>query len=166
MDEKDLDELIKETQRRQRKKTDLSAYEAKLKEMLDLDISLPVILDWIFKEEKDKKYTTLPALRRYVVRTFGESFYHDFMKRNGWLKIKSKITSQHNPIPGRKEGEQNQENTQPAGADLDESKDLVEAPEGTEPKKPSSGKRKILTRKDLRNAKQSGSEETDQFINK
>ena len=82
------------------------------------------------------------------------------------LKTKSKITSQHNPIPGRKEGEQNQENTQPAGADLDESKDLVEAPEGTEPKKPSSGKRKILTRKDLRNAKQSGSEETDQFINK
>lgn len=166
MDEKDLDELIKETQRRQRRKTDLSAYKAKLKEMLDLDISLPVILGWITKEEADKKFTTLPALRRYVVRTFGEGFYHDFMKRNGWLKTKSKITSKYNPTPGRKEGEQNQENTKPAATDLDENKDLVEAPGGTEPKKSSSDKRKILTRKDLRNAKQSGSDETDQFINK
>ncbi|MDD2845112.1 MAG: hypothetical protein PHT57_09175 [Rhodoferax sp.] len=100
MDKKDfLDELIKETQRRQRKKTDLSAYNNKLKEMLDLNISLPVILDWIIKEEKNEKYTTLPALRRYVVRTFGEGFYHDFMKRNGWLKTKSKNTLQNDQMP-------------------------------------------------------------------
>ena len=87
MDNKNLlDELIKETQRRQRRRTDLSAYNEKLKEMLDLNISLPVVLDWLAKQET---VTTLPALRRYVVRTFGENFYHDFLKRNGWLKTKS-----------------------------------------------------------------------------
>ena len=68
MDKKELlDELVKETQRRQRRRTDLSAYDDKLKEMLNLNISLPVILDWLAKQES---ITTLPALRRHVVRTF------------------------------------------------------------------------------------------------
>lgn len=86
-----LDELVRETQRRQRRRTDLSAYDDKLKEMLDLNISLPVILDWLAKQES---ITTLPALRRHVVRTFGQDFYNNFLKRNGWLKTKSKSKSQ------------------------------------------------------------------------
>lgn len=102
MDNKNLlDELIKETQRRQRRRTDLSAYNEKLKEMLDLNISLPVVLDWLAKQET---VTTLPALRRYVVRTFGETFYHDFLKRNGWLKTKSQQVSKK-LIPASKDTE-------------------------------------------------------------
>lgn len=166
MNEKDLlNELIKETQRRRRGKGDLSAYQNKLKEMLDLNISLPVILDWIKKEEGDEKFTTLPALRRFVVRTFGEGFYYDFMKRNRWLKTKSTKKIQHDPTPGHKEGEQNQENIHPAAAALDEKTGIAELPRETDPEKLGSEKPKIRTRKDLRNAKKSGNEETDQFIN-
>lgn len=98
MDEKDfLDELIRETRRRRRTRTDLSPFSEKLKEMMNLDISLPVILEWL---EKQQFKTTLPALRRFVVRTFGEDFYHDFLKRNGWLKTKYKTSARAaNPEP-------------------------------------------------------------------
>lgn len=81
----ELDELLNETQRRQRLKTDLSEFSDQLKEMMRLNISLPVILEWL---EKQKKTTTLPALRRYVKRVFGDEHYEDFVRRNGWHKTK------------------------------------------------------------------------------
>lgn len=81
----ELDELLLETQRRQRRKTDLAEFDSSLKKMMDLDISLPVILEWL---EKKGEKTSLPALRRYVIRIFGDEFYSDFMRRNGWLKKK------------------------------------------------------------------------------
>lgn len=120
MDKKELlDELVKETQRRQRRRTDLSAYDDKLKEMLDLNISLPVILDWLAKQES---ITTLPALRRHVVRTFGQDFYNEFLKRNGWLKTKSKGKFQPDSSPKSKSSANtertsaNTENTRPLPA--------------------------------------------------
>lgn len=87
MPDKELEELMRETQRRKRLKTDLSEFEPSLKEMMDLNISLPVMLDWL---ERKGVTTTLPALRRYVKRVFGEDFYNDFAKRNGWLKTPKK----------------------------------------------------------------------------
>lgn len=81
----EMSELIEETIRRQRIKTDLSAFSSKLKEMMDLNISLPVQLGWL---EKQGKKTTLPALRRFVNREFGEEKYEAFMRRNGWIKTK------------------------------------------------------------------------------
>lgn len=63
--------------------------------------------------------------------------------------------------------------TQPAtaqgaakAANLDERKMPEEAPGETAPGDANSEKRKILSRKDLRKAKQSGNDELDQFINK
>ncbi|OFJ47565.1 hypothetical protein BA896_023155 [Janthinobacterium lividum] len=80
-----IDALLLETRRRQRRKTDLSEFDTTLKEMMDLDISLPVILTWL---EKQEKQTTLPALRRYIRRVFGEEFYDRFLLRNGWQRTK------------------------------------------------------------------------------
>lgn len=50
-------------------------------------------------------------------------------------------------------------------ANLDERKMPQEATGETSPEEANSGKRKILSRKDLRKAKQSGDDEIDQFIN-
>ncbi len=75
-----------ETRRRQRLKTELVEFDAQLKEMMDLNISLPVVLGWL---EKEGKKTTLPALRRYVKRVFGNAHYDDFVQRNGWQKTKA-----------------------------------------------------------------------------
>ena len=86
MDKEKLLELMDETRRRQRLKTDLGEFDEQIKEMMDLNISLPVVLGWL---EKQKKTTTLPALRRYVKRVFGDAFYDDFLRRNGWLKTKA-----------------------------------------------------------------------------
>ncbi|MDQ1835206.1 hypothetical protein [Massilia scottii] len=85
MDKNSIDALLLETKRRQRRKTDLSAFDARLKEMMDLNISLPVILTWL--QEQDKT-TTLPALRRYIRRQFGDDLYDDFLVRNGWQRTK------------------------------------------------------------------------------
>ena len=98
----ELDELLNETRRRQRIKTDLSDFSDRLREMMRLNISLPVMLEWL---ETQKKTTTLPALRRYVRRVFGDAHYEDFVRRNGWLKTKkSKVKgSEHdlsNVAPG------------------------------------------------------------------
>lgn len=82
---KELLDLLDETRRRQRRTTDLSKFDTQIKEMMGLNISLPVILEWL---EKKGNKTTLPALRRYVKRVFGDNHYAEFMKRNGWLKTK------------------------------------------------------------------------------
>ena len=87
IDETDLAELQAQATQRQRVKTDLSEFEAAIKKMMELDISLPLVLGWL---EKKGKTTTLPALRRYVRSVFGEDFYDDFANRNGWQKTKAK----------------------------------------------------------------------------
>lgn len=83
--ESELDQLLTETLRRQRRKTDLSEFDGPLKEMMKTNISLPVMLDWL---KKKGEITTLPALRRYVRRVFGDDYYDDFVKRNGWHRNK------------------------------------------------------------------------------
>ena len=83
--ESEIDQLLTETLRRQRRKTDLSEFDGPLKEMMEANISLPVMLDWL---KKKGEVTTLPALRRYVRRVFGDDYYDDFVKRNGWHRNK------------------------------------------------------------------------------
>lgn len=103
MEKNAIDALLLETRRRQRRKTDLSEFDTTLKEMMDLDISLPVILTWL---EKQEKQTTLPALRRYIRRVFGEEFYDRFLLRNGWQRTKQeekKKSTATNPINEKKE---------------------------------------------------------------
>jgi len=91
-----LNELLAEARKRQRKKTDLLDFEPQIKEMMRLNISLPIILGWL---EKEDKKTTLPALRRYVKKAFGEDHYEDFTRRNGWMKVKAEKEEQkpHEP---------------------------------------------------------------------
>lgn len=91
-----LAQLMQETRRRKRLKTDLSEFDDRLKEMMRLDISLPVIVDWL---EKQEKKTTLQALRRYVRRTFGEEHYEEFVRRNGWMKTKGEKNEEKNKQP-------------------------------------------------------------------
>lgn len=85
--EDELMELQAQATQRQRTKTDLRGFEPAIKKMMELDISLPLVLGWL---EKKGKTTTLPALRRYVRNAFGEDFYNDFARRNGWKKTKRK----------------------------------------------------------------------------
>jgi hypothetical protein len=91
MTDSEFDELKKRTVLRQRRKTNLVEYETAIKKLMDLDVSLPVILEWLVQEKKIA--TTLPALRRFVIRTFSDGFYDEFTVRNGWQKNKSKRVS-------------------------------------------------------------------------
>jgi len=86
IDETMISEMLEETRRRQRT-TDFTLFRERIEEMMRLNISLPVILDWLKKSGKD---TTLPALRRFVVRAFGEDCYDNYVARNGWKKSKKK----------------------------------------------------------------------------
>ena len=85
MEKTAMEALLLETKRRQRRKTDLAEFNVTLREMMELNISLPVILGWL---EKQGQATTLPALRRYIRRVFGEAFYDEFLVRNGWQRTK------------------------------------------------------------------------------
>lgn len=100
MTDSEFDELKKRTVLRQRRKTNLVEYETAIKKLMDLDVSLPVILEWLVEEKKIS--TTLPALRRFVRRIFG-AFYDDFTVRNGWHKNKSKRISQTTRTDERKQ---------------------------------------------------------------
>lgn len=91
MADSEFDEMKKQTLLRQRRKANLVEHETAIKKLLDLDVSLPVILEWLI--EKKKIGTTLPALRRYVRRTLGKAFYDDFLVRNGWQKTKQEKSS-------------------------------------------------------------------------
>lgn len=88
--ELDLLDLQAEMARRQ-KRTDLSEFTSQIQELMRLDISLPVLLDWL--ERKGRKMT-LTALRRYVVRTYGEEHYRIYVNRNGWKKTKLSATNE------------------------------------------------------------------------
>ena len=85
MEKKTIEALVEKTQKRQRRTTDLTQFDPTLKEMMTANISLPVILEWL---EGQNKVTTLPALRRYIRRVFGEDFYDNFLVRNGWHRTK------------------------------------------------------------------------------
>lgn len=91
MADSEFDELKRKSLRRQRFKVNLFEFETSIKKLMDLDVSLPVILEWLVEEKKVS--TTLPALRRFVKRILGDHFYDSYTARNGWKK--SKI--QHGP---------------------------------------------------------------------
>lgn len=84
----ELRKMIEVMDRKKIKRTNLGAFDDRLRKLMDLDVSLPVILEWL--TEKGRK-TTLPALRRYVVRTFGKDFYLNYTRRNGWQKSPNKV---------------------------------------------------------------------------
>ena len=79
-------ELQTRTLLRQKRKTNLFEHESSIKSLMELNVSLPVILEWLLGTKNIS--TTLPALRRFVKKVFGESFYGDFVLRNGWQKTK------------------------------------------------------------------------------
>ncbi|TDK61216.1 hypothetical protein [Sapientia aquatica] len=79
-------ELQMQTLKRKKRKTNLNEYETSINRLMNLDVSLPIILEWLTGERKI--LTTLPALRRFIRRVFGDEFYDDFMRRNGWYKSK------------------------------------------------------------------------------
>lgn len=91
MTDSEFDELKQRTLQRQRRKTNLIEHETAIKKLMDLDVSLPVILEWLVGEKQIA--TTLPALRRFVNRSFGEVFYEEFTARNGWQKNKLQKTT-------------------------------------------------------------------------
>lgn len=92
MPDSKFDELKKRSLQRQRFKINLNEHETSIRKLMDLDVSLPVILEWLVEEKQIA--TTLPALRRFIRRTFGEPFYDSFTARNGWKKSKlQKITA-------------------------------------------------------------------------
>lgn len=86
MTEIELEELKVKSLLRQRQKTNLVEHQVAILKMMELDISLPVVLDWLVA--KKSICTTLPALRRFVKKAFGQKFYDEFTNRNGWQKNK------------------------------------------------------------------------------
>lgn len=85
MQDLDLDNLKTKALSRKRIKTNLIEHQGSIKRMIDADISLPLIFEWL---TENKVETALTTLRRFVKKTFGESFYDDFARRNGWQKNK------------------------------------------------------------------------------
>lgn len=86
----DIKDLLKlKAQQKSRARSHLIApYSSTIKEMIDLDISLPLIKGWL----KDKKGVaiTLQTLRNFVIRDVGDQYYEAYCKRNGWMKTKRK----------------------------------------------------------------------------
>jgi hypothetical protein len=99
MSDSEFDELKKRTLLRQRRKANLVEHETAIKKLMEMNVSLPVVLEWLI--EKKNITTTLPALRRFVRRSFGESFYDEFAARNGWQKKKLKKILSSVRIPDR-----------------------------------------------------------------
>lgn len=129
-DDDDLDKLVKLTAERNSKKRkfDLSEFDSTIEKMLGLNVSLPVIQNWF--EEKEIKIS-LPALRRYIIRTFGNDLYTAFLERNGWTKTKSN----DNTRKPRKPRANTDDNTTATTPNLDE--DTVSASvDAGKPKKP------------------------------
>lgn len=62
----------------------LVPFGATIKAMLDADVSLPLVRDWL-EEDKQVKIT-LRTLRLFVLRQLGEEFYKDYCLRNGWQR--------------------------------------------------------------------------------
>lgn len=89
MDEEDIGDLKTRALSRRRIKTNLIEHQEMIKKMMDADISLPLIYEWLSKKNVE---TALTTLRRFVRRTFGETYYNDFSHRNGWHK-KKQVTS-------------------------------------------------------------------------
>lgn len=86
MSDSEFDELKRKTLLRQRRKGNLDELETAIKKLMGMNVSLPVVLEWLIEEKNIA--TTLPALRRFVRRSFGEAFYDEFAVRNGWQKKK------------------------------------------------------------------------------
>lgn len=91
--------LQKRTLLRQRRKTNLVEHQTSIKKLMDLNVSLPVMLEWLLGEKKID--TTLPALRRFVRREFGDEFYNNFVARNGWQKAKHEKSLSSARTPGK-----------------------------------------------------------------
>lgn len=85
MHDVDFDQLKAKAASRKRIKTNLMAHQESIKRMMDADISLPLIFEWL---TENKVKTALTTLRRFVKKTYGETFYDDFSRRNGWQKKK------------------------------------------------------------------------------
>lgn len=85
MDDEDFDHLKTRALSRKRIKTNLIEHRETIKKMMDADISLPLIFEWLTERKVE---TALTTLRRFVKKTFGETFYVDFSSRNGWQKSK------------------------------------------------------------------------------
>lgn len=99
MHDVDFDQLKARAASRRRIKTNLVAHQESIKKMMDADISLPLIFDWLAENGVD---TALTTLRRFVKRTYGEAFYSDFSRRNGWQKDKREDKGK--PSPSRPTG--------------------------------------------------------------
>lgn len=91
----DIDDVIKQLLIKKKRKVfenthlksrKLKPYVTSIKKMLDVDISLPMIQEYFDETEKIK--FTLQTLRSFVIKEFGEDYYKDYCKRNGWLKTK------------------------------------------------------------------------------
>ena len=85
--DKDIEDLL-EKQRQQNLLLghQIAPHTEQIREMMELNISLPLIRGWL--EEKKAVTVTLQTLRNFVVKTFGQDHYSDFVTHNGWLKTK------------------------------------------------------------------------------
>ncbi|MDP1541501.1 MAG: hypothetical protein Q8K59_13375 [Nitrosomonas sp.] len=75
----------------------IEPYSPRIKNMLDLDIPLPMIKSWLHEKKAIK--ITLQTLRNYVVKEFGEDFYKEYCLRNGWQKTKKNQTEKKHVEP-------------------------------------------------------------------
>lgn len=94
----DIDDVIKQLLMKKKRKDfenthlksrKLKPYATSIQKMLSVDISLPMIQEYF--DEKVKIKFTLQTLRSFVIKEFGEDYYRDYCKRNGWLKNKKSV---------------------------------------------------------------------------
>lgn len=91
--DKDLAELLatqaaRAEKSKRRRSFLIVPFTARIREMMENNISLPLINEWLGKKEVAGVHpvVTLQTLRNFVVRELGEAFYADYCNRNGWAK--------------------------------------------------------------------------------
>ncbi|MET3122299.1 hypothetical protein AAKU67_001893 [Oxalobacteraceae bacterium GrIS 2.11] len=99
MEEGEFQSLKLKSASRSRIKKNLEEHLDLIKKMMDADISLPVVYEWLVDHGID---TSLTTLRRFVIKKFGKNFYLDFVERNGWQKRARILQSDNSQRNGSK----------------------------------------------------------------
>lgn len=108
MDEQELQQILARAEQTRRggkpaKYPRLADRKDSILELMRLNVSLPLILEWLNKNGEE---IVLNTLRKFVIYEIGRDNYDDYLKRNGWYKARrqSNKTTAKPPIAATGKG--------------------------------------------------------------
>ena len=64
----------------------LKKYKDSILKLIDNDVQMHLIHKWLVDDKKEKLAAN--TLRSFIVKEIGREKYEDYLKRNGWLKVR------------------------------------------------------------------------------